>query len=1481
MTGFPDGRGGLISRFLFLMFVCLPLWASDQEHVEMLVIEQGIATEARQMLQDSRGYMWVAASNGLFRYNGIEFEPFKYKAGDYRGLNGDAVYRLALGPNGDVWVATNNGVNRYRYEWGFFERFDSIEDDEDSLPSGYVFDIKFDKDGFLWVCGKGGLSRLNPETHEVKRFNFTASGAPLPGVNSLHKDDDGALWAGSNLGLYRFSDGEWTQMPTVPNEAVKILTRVDEFRLLITVGKELYFFHTRFGGIIQNAPSPHDKEWSTLDPTAAMVDQSGRLWIGTFEQGVFRFNPENRAWDHFDSEGSDSRRISVGLVHHILQDASGLVWVSTSSSINKIRHSANNFHLHTHLRKDTESLLGKRVKAVLVDSRNNLWVGGENGLNLMEPGTRGFRHFTAQDGRGLRHNTILALAEDVAGFVWVLTEKGLLHRYDPRKDRFRLHMFSMSIKGQHTMVSDRKGGLWIGGEGKGGGLMYVHARRRTTKIWRQEENDPEGLTSNNIIRLFMDSKDRLWVNMGGDLKYLDPKTQKFHEVDLDYHLEDGFDYLSGFAEDSKGRIWMSGEKGLHVWLPEDEEIISLDDSDGLPVTSINGLVCDERDNLWLTHKRGLSRYRPEDKECVNFNLDDGLNNVFVWGVNARSDSGELFFGGWNGVTHFDPSTIQNDSYVPPVRITQVKWMGPDILDSGNDKPVELEAHENAVKFFFAAMDFATPHKNLYSYKLDGYEHKWSVPDTNPWVGYSMLKPGNYRFRVKGSNGNGKWTESEESIRFTIKPPFWRTPLAFALYAVLGPGFLLGSHRLRVKQLKRREQALKKVVEEKTASLRAEKEKTEAQARKLLELDRLKTQFFSNVSHEFRTPLTLIIGPLEREISQCEDSQKNRHFQVMLRNARRLLRLINQLLDISKLEAGKMRLLARPAPISKLLKPIVSAFHSLADSNRINLTLSGSGLKQRVYLDPEKMEKVMFNLLGNAFQFTSAGGEISVEVEADDQQVQIRVRDTGVGIPAQSLPYIFDRFHQADASSTRDKEGTGIGLSLVKELVELHRGTISAESVAGEGACFTVSLPLGSDHLAPHELADQVLDADQFHAGLAAVEMAHLEKGVALSGKTNMDPMGETLLIVDDHPDIRDYIRSALSDQYRILEAVDGLHGLETAQRSKPDLIISDVMMPNMDGYDMCRALRKDKKLAHIPIIMLTAKASDEMKVEGLEIGANDYLSKPFNVRELAARVRNLLNIREQERAMKKSLEMAHKAQVCMLPGSIPKVEGLDIASFCQPAREVGGDYYDFITRDDHSLGIVVGDVSGKGMSAALYMTMTKGLVQAYCGSNSPKDTLSLINRQFHQASASNIFISLQYAVIDTRKEEMILSNAGHNPLILHSPSRGFTRFLKTGGMAIGLENGTVFDQVVQDASFSILKGDTLVFYTDGITEGMNEKQEVFGEERLLDLIKSSNGQSAKALLSVIKSELSLFVGDTDQTDDMTAVVVKIPELANA
>ncbi|KPL21251.1 MAG: hypothetical protein AMS23_09590, partial [Bacteroides sp. SM1_62] len=631
---------------------------------------------------------------------------------------------------------------------------------------------------------------------------------------------------------------------------------------------------------------------------------------------------------------------------------------------------------------------------------------------------------------------------------------------------------------------------------------------------------------------------------------------------------------------------------------------------------------------------GLSKFNLQSETFTNYFARHGSPHNDFWPEAACiSNDGEIFFGTGRGMISFYPDSIQLNQYIAPVRITDFKIHNRTVLPGEESvlkksitytDQMELKHNQDHLSFEFTILNYLDPELNQYKYMLEGLDMDWIYSGSRNFAIYSNLKPGEYTFRVSGANNDGIWNPVGTSLNITINPPPWLTWWSYLVYGSILIGIILLYRRYILSRAK-----LRTAVEIE----RMEKEKVE-------ELDHMRSRFFANISHEFRTPLTLILGPVEElKKNLTELSTKNRGLlQTIQRNARRLQKLINQLLDISKLETGKAKLQVSEGNLSEFIRAIVLSFLSLAESKDINYEYDLSEIPSLVYFDRDKLEKIFTNLVSNAFKFTDPGGVIQVVLKynlspADKvpEEIEITVSDSGIGIPEEKLENVFDRFYQASDSDTRVKEGTGIGLALTKELVDLYRGEIHVRSKAGEGSTFTVKLPVSKALFKEDEIVTVGLDTDKepIDVIIDPVKPVKTELPEVHTGVKDKDE--SVILVVEDNTDLRDYISRNLASGYFILEAENGREGLTKATDMIPDLIITDLMMPEMDGIELCEKIKNDGRTSHIPVIMLTARADRGSKLEGLKTGADDYLIKPFDAEELLVRVKNLI---EQRRMLR-------------------------------------------------------------------------------------------------------------------------------------------------------------------------------------------------------------------------------------------------------
>ncbi len=1238
---------------------------------EHLTVVEGLPENSVwSMLQDHLGFLWFGTQNGLAKYDGYTYTIYKPDPDDPHSLSDQRIYAIHEDAAGDLWIGTvQGGLNHFDRETERFTRYLHDPDDPTSLGHNTVFAILEDKEGTLWLSTMGGgLNRYDPdEPGRFTRYRYDPDdpyGLRDDSVHGLWEDDEGMLWVGTHDGgLHRFDPA--TEMFTVyqhDDEDPYSLSHNDVNT--IYQDREGTFWVGTAGGLNRFDPDTgrftayhHDPE----NPNSLshdyilqiLEDREGVLWVGVrgndVRGGLNRFDRATGAVTRYEFDGDDPSSLGGNNVMSLYEDRQGALWVGTwGGGVSKLDRTVDKFPYYAHEPGHPNSLSTNQVLALHEDRAGILWIGTwGGGLTRLDRATNTFTHYKHDptDPNSPRGNEIMAIHEDREGFLWLGSWNGL-DRFDPRAERFTHYLDDPDDAPEVTTIyEDREGVLWLG-TWMNGVKRYDRAANTFT-AYKYDPADSTSLSDDRVGAIFEDEMGTLWFATGdGKLNWFDPMMETFGAETL----MGGQLRVRSFArsEAMPGKYWLGTNlQGLHLYDFETDTSEAFTEKDGLPHDTILGLLEDDQGYVWVGTARGLSKFDPRTKTFRTYHLADRLqgNKLMTMPVHKGRD-GTFFFGGSIGFIAFHPERVTDNPYVPPVVLTDFKLFT-ESVSAGEDSPLKAHvsvaeeirlAHwQNDISFTFAALNYQASEQNRYAYQLENYkDDEWRYAGAGRTATYTNLAPGEYVFRAIGSNNSDVWNDEGASIRLVITPPWWKTLWAYALFLVLGTAGLFGLIRWRVRYLERRANKLEAMVSQRTAEVVQQKATIEAQAQKLQELDRLKSRFFANISHEFRTPLLLILGPLQDALGGVYGSVNavlRKQIEMMQRSGFRLLRLINQLLDLSKLESGNMRLQARRANLVPFLKGIVLSFSSMAERKHITFELHTEQERLDLYFDPDKLEKVFYNLLSNAFKFTPKHGAISVHVGAvvGEDQVEIRVRDTGRGIAPDALPFIFDRFHQVDASTARENEGTGIGLALARELVLLHGGTITAESTPGQGSTFIICIPFsGEKEIGEDEAVqgDGVAIGAYREISLRALQEIESDGGFAdVELPSALPAEAPTILLVEDNPDVRAYVKTHLARHYHLDEAADGAEGLEKARLRKPDLVISDVMMPRMDGYALCRAIKTDPDLNHIPVILLTAKAGEESKVEGLETGADDYIYKPFSADELLVRAENLIEIR--------------------------------------------------------------------------------------------------------------------------------------------------------------------------------------------------------------------------------------------------------------
>lgn len=1292
------------SGSFILLFLCCRLCPAQFStyQFEHLSTEAGLSeTEVTGIDQDTQGYIWIATLDGVARFDGYNFKVYRKIAGDSTSLLTTPAWSILADSSG-VWIGTAYGLCRYdarldRFSSNFqINRTIAEKYDTRSFSLGTMI---YDDHGRLWLAAvtpKGAYANLvdDPGTTGIFYMDVhTGKAQALAGINfnawSACKDNKGRLWFGTD------GQGVFQVDPITKTIVTEIdLNKVTGFRTFVSEIKQDQggnFWFATSSGLVRYSPHKADSfKLFTHDPvnerslisnqvTAIAESKSGELWIGS-HGGISIFNPRTEDFTNLQYDPADNTSLSENRITKLKFDSSGNLWTGHfSTGLDKLT-SNKGFDIYRVSSTTSKGLMANSINSICVDNKNGLWVASlGGGLNYLESDGRHYkvmRSIKAQGGKKtLSSGEINAISPARQGGYWIGTEAGVFH-FDLFNDTFeKIELPGMEMP-VYSVLEDSAGTVFIGTNGSG--LYKYNPRNRTFSTEIPDHRQPATASSTSFYHILKDQSNRIYPISNFTLAYrYSKKAKRFYPLAVRDTLglvRDGTLFNSAFI-DSRNKLWINTLEGLvkfHQYHIGDSSYLVaadlIDQSDGLPNIKINKILEDDRGNLWLGHMAGLSRVDVELGSLTNYNMTDGLPANAFNPAGIKLADGRLAFGTTQGLVIFHPDSLGYNPNMPNVVLTDIKISNQSVgvKRSKSDDPIASDGRfllDNAVgytteltlpydikviSFEFAALEYTSPGDNAYRYKLEGFEDSWVNAGHNRSATYTNLNPGRYTFRVIASNNDGVWNEEGIAMALIILPPPWATWWAYSLYVIFALALLVAARQ----QLIRRER------------LKNEVKLNKLEAEKYVELDSLKSRFFANISHEFRTPLTLILAPLEKYLQEDKSGpEKRSEFASMYRSATRLLNLVNQLLDLSRFEAGTMKLRATSGDIIEFVRITMSEFQSISDSRNIDFRLLHHDEAIEMFFDRDKMGKILNNLLSNAFKFTPEGREITVLIDREQPHsvfdagcVRIRLRDTGIGISPVHIDKVFDRFYQVDGSFTRNYEGSGIGLALTKELVELSHGTISVESAEEKGSTFTIRFPLGAAAFRSDELVET-----PEHNVQPAIVSSPIEDKVIDGEKTEWNDR-IPILVIEDNPDLRAYLKRELGSSYHVHEAANGAEGIAIAMDEIPAIVISDVMMPVKDGTEVCRVLKENELTSHIPVILLTAKSGIESRIHGYETGADDYIAKPFQMVELRARIENLLTNRKKLHAK--------FGQVLTLTPSQIKVESADDAFLKKVAEAV-------------------------------------------------------------------------------------------------------------------------------------------------------------------------------------------------------------------
>jgi signal transduction histidine kinase/ligand-binding sensor domain-containing protein/CheY-like chemotaxis protein/AraC-like DNA-binding protein len=1250
-------------------------YAQDNEfQFSRLDINNGLShNQVTCIFKDNKGFMWFGTLSGLNRYDGYKFKVFKHASADTSSINDDFIVNIFGGPDNKLWIETRNGINIY----------DPLTEKFDHRPGTYLRSIGISKDSvtavkkdnagnFWFLINHGGVYRYSALNHKLVHLIHRAGDTTSIAYNSasdLGFDSKGNTWLVYNNGTieqlnghtFKVSYRNRTLCPPVPTSPLNykiFVDRQDDVWAFISAYSSGIYYLSRS----KNTHRHLDKDSRSLNVNIVynvIQDEQNRIWVATDHGGINLIDKSNFTVRYITSRDDDTKSLSQNSTISMYYDNSGIVWIGTyKRGISYYHRSIIKFPLYTHHSSDPNSLSYNDINMFVEDKAGNLWLGTNGGgliyFNRKTGKYTTYRH-TPANVNSLTNDVIVCLYIDHEQKLWIGTYFGGLDCYDGKT--FTHYRHSDAVPGSVSdnricaIKEDSQHNLWVGT--MAGGLNLFQPATKTFYHY-QSIGGPNTIHSNYISALLEDRHKNLWIVTSYGVDVMLHQTHKFvHYIHSDNDPNSLVNNnTNNIHEDNRGFIWISTREGISIYNPQLGKFQNLTREDGLPDNTVLDIEEDDSHNMWVSTTNGLSNIIvnrnswPLKFSFLNYTETDGLQGrEFTENASCKTSRGELVFGGANGFNIFKPVDIRINHAVPTIVFSDFSLFN-KLINAGDNvnghivlnesvnnlKKLELRYNENAFSIGFAALDYFNPDKVKYEYMMEGFDKGWISADNKiRQATYTNLDPGNYTFKVRASSDNHWSNTNALKLQIQVLPPFWRTPLAYLLYAVALVLFIFYIRKRGIDKLK--------------LEFALEKEREEVQ--RMHDLDLMKIKFFTNVSHEFRTPLSLILAPVDKILKQITEPEIQRQLMVVNRNARRLLNLVNQLLDFRKMEYQELKLHEEDGDVIHFVKELCYSFTDVAEQKHVGFIFDATTDELYTRFDHDKVERMMFNLLSNAYKFTPAGGQVSVmiaikKLEGDLRELEIEVTDTGIGIEKDKLEKIFEPFFQNDLPGSMLNQGSGIGLSIVKEFVRLHGGEISVQSEPGMGSCFTLKLQV--QELEKALVAEQTT-FEEVPATLYIPELMQPEVD------TRPDRKKPTILLVEDNDDFRFYIKDNLRESFNVIEAENGRKGWQKALSQHPNLVVSDISMPEMTGIELCVKIRNDKRTAHIPVILLTALTGEEQQLKGLETGATDYMTKPFNFDILQSKIRNILS---QQEDMRKT----YQKQVDVKPTEL-KVESPD------------------------------------------------------------------------------------------------------------------------------------------------------------------------------------------------------------------------------
>lgn len=1248
--------------FWLLLFWQLPAQNSDDRLRFVSIMDDLPKVGVYSINQDEYGFVWLATNgSGLYRYDGLEYNSYRHRLNDSTSLSSSMVFTTYLDTDHQLWVGTEQGLNLYNRNKDLFQRISNTNFGVREVDNISVRSIVDDSYGNLFIGTFGkGLYKMNSKTFKAAHVETQGLDAKVPlTVHVLKMDKNGQMYAATNQGILWYNRDKEVLEPAVfangeqLNHATQTLaidakdniwtgtsaaglfkiSRVNEtgVRHIINLGVSsnpffaleligrgeilcgtendgMYHLNEQ-GELIHHYVSSNKDEQSLLSNSiwSLFLDRDKKIWMGYYNKGVAIYDEVYDKFKGYQSLYNNINSLHAASVASIDQDENGNLWVGMDGGGIDIINKETG--IYTHINKDDQEaysgLDGDYILSVHIDSHGNVWAGSwDHGLYFLKKGTKHFVNYTVENTNGgLQSNTIVSIAEDAKGTLWLASFHNGLHSYNPKTGLFTNYDSGDFLKfGIHNL-----------------------------DIWK----------------VLVDSQDQVWLGTtyglykvkklsSGELKV----TSMFDRLAQQYGNMTTANHILSLFESEDGTIWLGTKgAGMAAYRPKIDSLQWYNKLKGFQLENVTSIIESDQHHIWAAGNSGIVKLDPTTGEFSNFDQSDGLlSNDYNMNAAFNDGEGNLYFGGYEGMDFFNPNTIKYNQQETLLYLSDLRIFNNKVLPTQPDSPLsKVIAQTDSITFTskqsvftieYSGINYTRPEKNEYAYYLAGYENAWNYVGNARSATYTNLDPGSYVFKLKSSNNDGTWNKQPLELYIEVLPPWWKSNWALVCYLLVFFGAIVVLNKLTQNRIRNKQ--LEKYEEEK----RIQQE----------QLNEKKFQFFTNISHEFRTPLTLIMNPI-RDILLNDDPNlpsrlRDKH-TIIHKNTERLYRLVNELLDFRKLELNKVRLHANEFDIVKLVDHTIQHYKEEAINRSVDLSFDKDDEPLMIWGDENLLEKVLFNVISNAFKASLEGGAINVSLYAKEPSVafplvgetfkspavEIVISDTGIGLEKEQIEHMFDRFYQVENLNHSYYGGTGIGLEVVQSFVQLHKGKIEVESEPGKGTSFKIILPIGNQHFTEEELNITIpTKSDEIQDDVIGTfpSKGDLEDDQEIKDMATT----HTLLLVEDNMELRSYLQQAFKSQYKVVVAHDGEQGLKIAKDILPDVIITDVIMPRMNGFDFCKEIKTDMRTSHIPVLMLTAKAKIEDRIEGIELGADAYMVKPFDIRLLKLRLSQLISSRQ-------------------------------------------------------------------------------------------------------------------------------------------------------------------------------------------------------------------------------------------------------------